>query len=151
MVPTRRAGGWRHGSLAVPGQGGRVVHDASTTQSRPPDASKASAAQGPQPPSPLRLAIEFLTDAPPRLGRQQTVTALKGPECSSELGMLSMLCSPPAHSLPLLAPLTSPPHCIVGPSDPDADGAQGQAGLNAEQLKVLRVVASWQLHDDVSG
>uniref|UniRef100_A0A1D1ZXG7 AAA+ ATPase domain-containing protein n=2 Tax=Auxenochlorella protothecoides TaxID=3075 RepID=A0A1D1ZXG7_AUXPR len=95
-----------------------------------------------------RLAIEFLTDAAPRLGRQQTVTALKGPECSSELGMLSMLCSPPAHSLPLLAPLMSPPHCIVGPSDPDADGAQGQAGLNAEQLKVLRVVASWQLHDD---
>ncbi|KFM27096.1 Uncharacterized protein C4orf21 [Auxenochlorella protothecoides] len=86
-----------------------------------------------------RLAIEFLTDAAPRLGRQQTVTALKGPECSSELGMLSMLCSPPAHSLPLLAPLMSPPHCIVGPSDPDADGAQGQAGLNAEQLKVLRV------------
>lgn len=78
------------------------------------------------------------------------MAALRGPEAGTELGMLAVLASPAAGSLPLLPWLHAPCPGPVAEADAPGPAAMGQ-GLNREQVGVLRYVASWQKAAEVRG
>ncbi|KAL4457552.1 hypothetical protein ABPG75_012417 [Micractinium tetrahymenae] len=83
-----------------------------------------------------KFEIEFLSARPPGLGRSQAVYAIKGPDASSELGMIELLRSGAPATMPLLThllratPGSAAPGSAVAPSPPQ-QGATGSA--NQEQ------------------
>ena len=98
--------------------------------------------------------MEFLSRAPPFLGKSQSVFALKGPEVSTELSVLGLLQSGlDAIVLPIL------PHLCAAAGAPAGGAATAAAltanveaalesvlskhQLNEEQAGVLRAVAGW--------